>query len=157
MSSALIIVDMQPNYIYSKPILSKVIEEIKGAIKEKWLIFALQFAGKIYEEMRSLFQPYKQSYVLNKFECDGTPVLLDYYPRLQFFENLHVVGVETNHCVCETVYGLATRLPKCKINVNFECCNGEFHVSDYQDCWAKPVGNVIHKGYPKDYGTNPIT
>lgn len=140
----LVIVDMQPKFTASNnpALLTAIAQQIELAMRNSFTIIVLEYgdleAGKNPQSLRcgdtheQLMRPmlfpcrYSQLVTAEKLGNDGSALVL-HACAVRCLTNpiFRVCGVNTDACVSATVFGLAVRRPKSRVEVIVNACNTE--------------------------------
>jgi nicotinamidase-related amidase len=148
--SILVLIDMQEKFEASleRRTIEAVQSEITLAQKDKRPIIILEYGDpnqwkypqSIYrgdthaELMDLLLQPrrYDKLVIAEKFGNDGSALVLHWCRQLGFDTSaFRVCGVNTDACVSATVFGLAVRRPRSRIEVITDACNTSWKSFDW--------------------------
>ena len=123
----LIVVDMQPGVEVTKygGIVDRVANEVRQAVLHGMPVLFLEFQGfgKTFAELTALVADHSQVEFRSKKQMGGgREVVSALADRGWTHERLRVCGVETFHCVAETVEQLVELLPGTQVDVVGEAC-----------------------------------
>jgi hypothetical protein len=132
MPYTLVVVDMQEEFSAANHVetIIAVEEAIIQAIQDYANIIFLEFigCGRTMDRIYSLVDSYHQVFFLKKPSCDGSLFI----NRLNSAFNLQevhfkIVGVNTDACVLDTVYGLNRQYPDSVIEVIEKAVNSDLN------------------------------
>lgn len=116
MRKTLVIIDMQTKFpsAYSPRVASSCTREVRKFVHNKDAIILLQYRGfgNTLKEVSSLARPYANTRVTFKEADNGSAEVYSAIRRHKFpQEHLTFCGVNSGHCVSETIVGLRKLLP----------------------------------------------
>ncbi len=128
MPYTLVVVDMQTQFRASRKrkTINACKEAIVQAINDEAIIVFLEFLG-CGRTMKSLFDltdTYENVFFVRKEGCDGSAEIKILNDVLHV-EHFKVVGVNTDMCVEETVFGINEVYPEAVIEIIEQGCNSE--------------------------------
>ena len=136
---SLIVVDVQYRYRSpAKNILKQVCKEIENAKKFNCNIFivAMNSISNVYDEIIALTKIYKNVYKIVKNMNNGSEAILK-RGIIVNGDNIRICGVNTGICVCQTAFGLQSRLPNSSVKLIENAC------SDYRGSYFSNARNAI--------------
>jgi nicotinamidase-related amidase len=112
----LIVVDMQPAYVYEEGFNDKIlVENVKTLLKEFigncWPIIIVEYeqAGKTVAPVMSCLKDYSNVFFVEKDNLDGSKQVLDIIEKFNLPQSLNVCGVYSDQCVKATMRGLVEK------------------------------------------------
>lgn len=159
--TALVVVDMQVNFMETKSVLNECLTLVKDAVARQIPIFVLEFGG-FGETHVDLIKPIIKKTVMTtepgmpeklpvahfvkKDEMDGSPGIEAVCARIGFSPSIwKMCGVYTGACVLATTTGLLKRFPESQANVVMNAVmDSEWNMKRYDD---GPAGHFdVYKG-----------
>ncbi|CAB4196762.1 Isochorismatase-like [uncultured Caudovirales phage] len=133
MSYTLIVIDVQSSFTAAKQkrVLTNCEKEIDKAIKNNCSIVFVEYfdCGKTSKRLTNLTINYRKTYIVTKYDDDGSPEILSLFKSNRLPKNIKVCGVNTDACVLDTVCGLSNlkRFKSSKIEVISNACGSDYN------------------------------
>lgn len=126
-SEALVVIDMQPGFGSSYPIIKKVAKEIKRAVKLGHHIIVVEYGGfqQTWPYLRSLMKNYDNQTFVEKCTDGGGHDILELIKcaNLPDFSKFRLCGVNFGACVKRTAWQLADLFMFSEVEVVYKASN----------------------------------
>ena len=147
MSECLVVVDMQPGFLSSVPVIKEVAREIRRAkrLGSHIMIVEYEFYQRTHECLLSLIEGYENQSFVMKNRDGGGPHINSMMNRCKLpdFENFRLCGVNFGACVRRTAEGLSERFLFSKVEVIKKASNpGRFGSDDDGRLYHNTFDNI---------------
>lgn len=148
--TALVIIDMQPEFIASYDVIDSVVRQVKKAKAKRHHIVLVEYrgSGKTHRSIRDAIGRYVHHRVLKNFD-NGGPNVVNLFDSEDIEVNrIRACGVNIGACVAETVNHIASEMEDTKIEVIGSACSSDHQCGGRREFYGKNI-RIIGKFHPE--------